>query len=81
MPPINQVSVGKEGQQGAGASLVIAKVKVVDVGVVEVHGLLYQPQSKYPIVKVKILLRVTGNGRNVVNSGDELVHIQAFKSE
>jgi hypothetical protein len=46
--------------------LVIAKIEVICTWIIEVYGLLDEPQSKHLGVKIQVALRIAGNGGYVV---------------
>ena len=48
--------------------MLVAVVEVVDVGLVEVHGLLDQPQPEHARVEVDVARRVGGDRRDVVQA-------------
>ena len=60
----------KEGKDGAGGAVSIAVIEVVGAGIVEVDGLFDEAEAEYAAVEVDILLRIAGDGGDVVNSGD-----------
>src|SRR5262249_37494068 len=61
---------GGEGQDGAGSANLIAKVEVVGLGVVEVDGAFDQAETEDAGVEVQVVLRVAGDGGDVVNAQD-----------
>src|SRR5436190_23812758 len=60
----------KEGQDRAGRADLVAEVKVVRAGIVEVHGELDESQAEDRRVKVQVALRITGDGGDVMNPGN-----------
>ena len=60
---------GKEGQDGAGLALLVAIIKVIGARIVEIHGLLDQPQPERAGVEVQIAVGAARNGRDVMDAG------------
>src|SRR5262249_450509 len=58
----------KEGLDGAGMTDVVAVIKMVGAGVVEIHRLLDEAQPEHAGVEIEVAVRFPGNGRHVVNS-------------
>ena len=54
------------GEDRAGRALLVAEVEVVGLGLVEVDGLLDQPQPEHVGVELDVLLRVARDHRDVV---------------
>jgi hypothetical protein len=67
-PSLSRARIGEERDQAAGTSLCIAIVEMVCGGVVEVDGLLHQPQAEDPRIEVHVLLRVASDGADVMNA-------------
>src|SRR6266699_4878152 len=65
---------GKECQDRPRRASCIAKVEMISARIVEVDCALDQTQSKQSDVKIQIALRVTGDGGDVMKSGDFLFH-------
>jgi hypothetical protein len=61
---------GEEGHDRSGPAEFIAVVEVIAARVVEVHGEFYQPQSQYAAIEVDVLLRVSGDRGDMVDSED-----------
>ena len=64
----------EKGENRAGITLAVAEVEVISAGVVEVDGLLHQPQPKNAGVEIDVLLRIGGDGGNVVYSRNWIGH-------
>src|SRR5262249_49032741 len=77
-PTIRQ-SEWKEGDERARLSGLIAIVEVIRTRIIEVDRLLDEPEAENARVEVDVGLRIDGNGRDVVNTGNGLlpVHSQA----
>ena len=58
----------EERQDRAGRAALVAVVQVVDVGLVEVDGLLDQPQAEHARVEVDVARRVRGDRGDVVQA-------------
>src|SRR6266849_3930134 len=52
----------------------IAKVEMISARIIEIDGALDQPQPEQSDIKIEVALRITGDGGNVMKSGDFLVH-------
>jgi glycolate oxidase len=64
------MTIRKEGHEGARSPDSIAVIEVVGARVVEVDGLLDEPQTEHANVKVNVRLGRTRDGGHVVNAGD-----------
>src|SRR5690554_5258370 len=58
----------KEGHERAGSARLVAVVQVVRARVVEVDGLLHESQAEAANIEVDVLLRVSGDGGDVVQT-------------
>ncbi len=65
----------EERQDRAGRRALVAVVEVVDVGLVEVHGLLDEPQAERARVEVDVARSVAGDRRDVVQAFE--CHVRA----
>src|SRR5215204_7611808 len=74
-PAPRGVRPGEEGHGSAGCAHLIPVVEVVGARVVEVHGLVDEPQAQAPLVEVHVALRIAAYGRHVVDAGRFFVHL------
>ncbi len=58
----------EECEDGAGRTGFVAEIEVIGAGIVEVHGLLHQPQAEDARIEIEIALRRTGDGGDVVDT-------------
>lgn len=58
----------KKGENGARMANPIAIVEVIGAGIVEVYGLLDEPQTDDVLVELKVTFGVTGNCRHVMDA-------------
>jgi hypothetical protein len=65
---------GKECQDRPRRSACIAKVEMISARIVEIDRALDQTQPKQSDVEIHVSLRLTGDGGNVMKSGDFFVH-------
>jgi hypothetical protein len=68
LSPASRVGPGEKGQDTSGIPLLVAEVKVVRCGVVEVDGAFDEPQSENSGVEVEIPLGVTRNSGDVMDA-------------
>src|SRR5690606_30846852 len=59
---------GKKCQDRTGRSDAVAKVKVVGLRIIKIHGLLHQAQTQYPGIKIMVPLRVASNRSDMVET-------------
>src|SRR3981081_427820 len=71
--PRSGVLPGEKSEDGAGMSRLVAVVEVVGAGIVEVDGLLHEPQPQRARVEVEVPGRVARNSRHVMNAAHGLV--------
>ena len=62
-------SHGKNVRMVPGLALLVAVIKVIGARIVEIHGLLDQPQPERAGVEVEIAVGAARNGRNVMDAG------------
>ena len=67
-PSRRHMRPGEEGQDRAGPPGLVAVVEVVGAGIVEVDGLLDEPQAERPGVEVDVAAGVAGDRRDVVDA-------------
>ena len=65
---------GKECQDRPRRASRIAKVKVVRARIIEIDRALDQTQPEQSDIKIQVVLRIVGDGGNVMKSDDFLVH-------
>jgi hypothetical protein len=70
----SRIGPREEGQDASRIPLLVAEVKVVRCGVVEVDGAFDEPQSENSGVEVEIPLRVTRNSGNVMDASGAEAH-------
>ncbi len=58
----------KGGEDRSWSSQGISKIKVVDIGSVKVDGFLHQAKTQNPCIEIYILLGISRDGRDVVDS-------------
>ncbi len=56
-----RVLPGEEGQDRAGRAGLVAVIEVIGAGIIEIDGLLDEPQTERPRIKLEISQRVTGD--------------------
>ena len=64
----------KKRQDGAGRAALIAEVKMISAGIIEIHRALDEAQSEQASIKIQIALRITRNRSNVMKSGNFVFH-------
>ena len=67
-PSRRHMGPGEEGQDGAGPPGLVAEIEVIGAGIVEVHGLLDEPQAERPGVEVAVAAGVAGDRGDVVDA-------------
>ncbi len=67
----------EEGEDGAGRAGLIAIIEVIGAGIVEIDGLLHQPQAEGLGVELDIAARIAGNRGDVVDA--MVVHDSALR--
>ena len=60
---------GKEGQDRAGLALLVAIIKVIGAGIVEIDGLLDQPQPEHAGEEIEIAVGAARDGGDVMDAG------------
>lgn len=74
-----QSLIGEEGEDAAWLTRLVAIIEVIHVVGVEIDRLFYQAHAEDTCVEVDVLLRIAGEGCNVVYAGDQL-HIYVRKN-
>jgi hypothetical protein len=69
LPATPSVRPWEERENAAGASGLVAEIKMIGCGIVEIHGPLYQAQPESAGVEIEISLWVTGDSGYVMNPG------------
>ena len=67
-PSRRHMGPGEEGQDGAGPPGLVAEIEVIGAGIVEVDGLLDEPQAERPGVEVAVAAGVAGDRGDVVDA-------------
>ena len=70
---------GKEGENRAGPSQFISIVEMVGIWIVEVDGELHQPQAQQTGVEIDILLRIAGDGCDMMNTMKEAPYRRLYQ--
>ena len=70
--------VGERGPERAGRAQLVAVIKVIDVMVVEVDGLLDEPQAKRLDAEIEILLCIVHRCRHVMEAENGRRHVDQF---
>jgi len=67
-----QSLIGEKGEDAAGLPRPITIIEVIYMAGIEVACPFYQAHAQDTGVEVDVLLRIAGNGCNVVDAGDQL---------
>src|SRR6185295_1039918 len=74
LPAAAGIGPGKEGENAARTSRLVAEIEVIGRGIVEVDGALDQPQPEDPGVEIEISLGIAGDAGYVVDAGGSESH-------
>ena len=66
----HRIGEGKEREDGTGPPDFISIVEVIDIGGIEIDGLLHQAQTEKAAIEVEVLLGVARQGGDVMDSQD-----------
>src|SRR5687767_10123789 len=75
LPAASRIRPREKSEDTSRAALVIAKIKVIGGGVVEVDRALDQTQAEHAGIEIEITLRVAGDPGDVMNAGRAEAHL------
>src|SRR5258706_15379590 len=75
MPTASRSRPGEERQDRSGSSLCVAIIQVIASRIVEIDGHFDKTQPQQPAVEIDVLLSITRDGGDVMNTQDRPCHV------
>src|SRR5688500_19362707 len=69
------IFVGKRRPDRSRCAALVAVIEVINVMIVEVDGLLHQPQTQYLEAEVQVALGVIHGGGHMVQAKNRMIHL------